>query len=73
MCFRNIYREIVYVYIVRSKFIIIPSYSTNIRLLEELNLPMLAFPQYQAAATGIVQDEKGGMQSAAAEEPVKLS
>lgn len=44
--------------------------STTSRLLEELNLPMLAFPQYPAAATGFITDEQEE-QIAAPEEPAK--
>ena len=45
--------------------------STTSRLLEELNLPMRAFPQYPAAATGIISDEQEVEHMAAPEEPAK--
>ncbi|MFD3001930.1 universal stress protein [Pontibacter toksunensis] len=45
--------------------------STTSRLLEELNLPMLAFPQYPAPATGFMPDEQDEEHAAMQEKPVK--
>lgn len=45
--------------------------SITSRLLEELNLPMLAFPQYASAAAGLLPDDQEEKQAEQPKEPVK--